>query len=58
MRHLHVRDGLVDPQTLRIDMSRYQPVGRLFANRYCRTADQFALQKNAYLDQMEQAGRT
>lgn len=58
VRHLHVRDGLVDPQTLRIDMSRYQPVGRLFANRYCRTAEQFALQKNAYLEQMERAGRT
>lgn len=58
VRHLHVRDGLVDPQTLRIDMSRYHPVGRLFANRYCRTGEQFALQKNAYLQEMEQAGRT
>jgi flavin reductase (DIM6/NTAB) family NADH-FMN oxidoreductase RutF len=57
VRHLHVRDGLVDPETLRIDMSRYQPVGRLFANRYCRTAEQFALQKNAYLEMMEQSGR-
>ncbi len=57
VRHLHVRDGLVDPETLRIDMSLYQPVGRLFANRYCRTAEQFALQKNAYLEMMEQAGR-
>jgi flavin reductase (DIM6/NTAB) family NADH-FMN oxidoreductase RutF len=57
VRHLHVRDELLDPQTLRIDMSRYQPVGRLFANRYCRTGDQFSLQKNAYLEQMEQAGR-
>lgn len=57
VRHLHVRDGLVDPQTLRIDMSRYQPVGRLFANRYCRTVEQFALEKNAYLAAMEQAGR-
>jgi flavin reductase (DIM6/NTAB) family NADH-FMN oxidoreductase RutF len=55
VRHLHVRDGLVDPQTLRIDMSLYQPVGRLFGNRYCRTGEQFALQKNAYLDRMEQA---
>lgn len=57
VRHLHVRDGLVDPATMRIDMSQYHPVGRLFANRYCRTGDQFALQKNAYLDMMEQAGR-
>jgi hypothetical protein len=57
VRHLHVRDGLVDPDTLRIDMSRYQPVGRLFANHYCHTGDHFTLQKNAYLDQMEQEGR-
>lgn len=58
VRHLHVRDGLVDPQTLRIDMNLYHPVGRLFANRYCRTGGQFSLEKNAYLEQMEQAGRT
>jgi flavin reductase (DIM6/NTAB) family NADH-FMN oxidoreductase RutF len=57
VRHLHVRDGLLDPQTLRVDMSRYQPVGRLFGNRYCRTGDPFSLEKNAYLQQMEQAGR-
>jgi flavin reductase (DIM6/NTAB) family NADH-FMN oxidoreductase RutF len=57
VRHLHVRDGLVDPDSLRIDMSRYQPVGRLFANHYCHTGDRFTLQKNAYLDQMEQEGR-
>jgi flavin reductase (DIM6/NTAB) family NADH-FMN oxidoreductase RutF len=57
VRHLHVRDGLVDPDTLRIDMSRYQPVGRLFANHYCHTGNRFTLQKNAYLDQMEQEGR-
>ena len=58
VRHLPVRDGLVDPQTLRIDMSVYQPVGRLFANHYCHTGDRFTLQKNAYLEQMEQEGRT
>jgi len=58
VRHLHVRDGLVDPQTLRVDMNLYRPVGRLFGSRYCRTGDQFSLQKNAYLEQMEQAGRT
>ena len=57
VRHLHVRDGLVDPQTLRVDMNLYRPVGRLFGNRYCRTGDQFALEKNAYLEQMERAGR-
>ena len=57
VRHMHVRDGLVDAQTLRIDMDAYRPVGRLFANRYARTRDQFALDANAYVEQMAKAGR-
>lgn len=57
VRHLHVRDGLVDPATLRVDMERYHPVGRLFANRYARTGDQFALDANEYLERMARAGR-
>ncbi len=57
VRHMHVRDGLVDAQTMRIDMDVYRPVGRLFANRYVRTRDQFALDANAYVEQMAKAGR-
>jgi flavin reductase (DIM6/NTAB) family NADH-FMN oxidoreductase RutF len=57
VRHLHVRDELVDPVTLRVHMDKYHPVGRLFANRYCRIGDQFALEKNAYLERMQKAGR-
>ena len=57
VRHLHVRDGLVDGTTLRVDMDNYHPVGRLFANRYCKTGDQFALDKNAYVERMQDAGR-
>jgi flavin reductase (DIM6/NTAB) family NADH-FMN oxidoreductase RutF len=57
VRHMHVRDELVDPQSLRVDMDKYHPVGRLFANRYCRIGDQFALEKNAYLERMQKAGR-
>lgn len=57
VRHLHVRDGLVDGASLRVNMEKYQPVGRLFANRYCKTGDQFALEKNAYLERMQNSGR-
>ena len=57
VRHLHVHDGLVDPQTLRIDMAKYHPVGRLFANRYCRISEQFELGGNAYLKNMQELGR-
>ena len=57
VRRLHVREGLIDSANLRVDMEKYQPVGRLFANRYCKTGDQFALEKNAYLERMQGAGR-
>ena len=33
------RDGLVDPKTLNIDLSAYQPIGRLTGASYCRTGD-------------------
>jgi flavin reductase (DIM6/NTAB) family NADH-FMN oxidoreductase RutF len=35
----HVRDGLWDPAAMRIDMEKYHAVGRMFADRYCRTND-------------------
>ena len=53
---LHVRDGLVDPQTLRVT-SDYAPVGRLYANMYTRTRDRVALDQNAYVEAMRRLGR-
>jgi len=41
--HVHVRDGLVDPQTRRVSEQRYQPVGRLYRTRYCTTRQRFDL---------------
>lgn len=41
--HLHARDGIIDPATLRISEDRYLPIGRLFGNRYCTTRDRFDL---------------
>lgn len=35
----HIRDGLWDPKAMRIHMDQYRPVGRMFADRYCRTND-------------------
>ena len=37
--HFHVRDELWDPMAMRVLMDKYQPVGRMFADRYCRTND-------------------
>lgn len=41
--HLHARDGIIDPVSLRISEDRYLPIGRLFGNRYCTTRDRFDL---------------
>ncbi|HZY17827.1 MAG TPA: flavin reductase family protein [Ramlibacter sp.] len=41
---MHVRDGLMDPATQRIDTDLYQPVGRLCTPFYTRTRDRFALE--------------
>ena len=35
----HIRDELWDTSTMRVHMDRYHPVGRMFADRYCRTDD-------------------
>jgi flavin reductase (DIM6/NTAB) family NADH-FMN oxidoreductase RutF len=53
---LHVRDGIVDPQTLRVAPD-YAPVGRLYANLYTRTRDRVALDQNAYVEAMRRLGR-
>lgn len=53
---LHVRDGIVDPATLRV-ADDYAPVGRLYANRYARTGDRVALDQNAYVEAMRRLGR-
>lgn len=37
--HLHVRDDVIDPATLRVRDENYFPIGRLYGNRYVRTRD-------------------
>jgi flavin reductase (DIM6/NTAB) family NADH-FMN oxidoreductase RutF len=37
--HFYIRDELWDPDAMRVQMERYHPVGRMFADRYCRTDD-------------------
>ena len=37
--NFHIRDELWDPVTMRVNMDRYHPIGRMFADRYCRTDD-------------------
>lgn len=40
---MHVRDGLLDPETHYIDTEKYNPVGRMFGHLYTRTRDHFKM---------------
>lgn len=57
--YMHVRDGLMDPDSLHVDPSRYHPVGRMFGRRYVRTSDCFELDTPTYQEWFDatQAGR-
>ena len=35
----HIRDELWNHEAMRVHMDRYHPIGRMFADRYCRTDD-------------------
>ncbi len=37
--HFYIRDELWDQAAMRVHMDRYHPIGRMFADRYCRTDD-------------------
>ena len=45
---LHVRDGVVDPDSLRVDRDAYAPIGRLFGGGYVRTRDRFEMPRISY----------
>jgi len=41
--HMHMRDDVIDPATMRIREDSFFPVGRLYGDRYCRTRERFTL---------------
>jgi flavin reductase (DIM6/NTAB) family NADH-FMN oxidoreductase RutF len=44
IKRLHAREGLIDPQTLRVNQEAFHPIGRMASpNWYCRTRDRFEL---------------
>lgn len=47
---MRARDGLIDPQTGRLDWDQYHPVGRLYANGYIRTHDRFDMAIPEFVD--------
>jgi flavin reductase (DIM6/NTAB) family NADH-FMN oxidoreductase RutF len=57
---LHVRDGIVDPSNLRVDIESYRPVARLYGNYYAGLGEVFQLVRQSYADwkaDFEKAGR-
>ena len=42
---MHVRDGLIDPNTLYLDQSKYNIVGRLYPDKYAPLRDIFDLKR-------------
>jgi flavin reductase (DIM6/NTAB) family NADH-FMN oxidoreductase RutF len=44
IKRLHAREGLIDPQTLRVNQDQFFPLGRMASPHwYCRTRDRFEL---------------
>jgi len=50
--HVHVRDGLWDPDKMRIDMTQYRPLARLFGNFYASLSEPFTHQRQSYEEWM------
>jgi hypothetical protein len=53
---IHVREGIVDPATLRIDRDAYAPIGRLFGGGYVRTRDRFDIPRLTYQQWLDRKG--
>jgi flavin reductase (DIM6/NTAB) family NADH-FMN oxidoreductase RutF len=54
---LHVRDGIVDPGNLRVDIDNYRPVARLYGNYYARLGEIFQLVRHSYPDWKAEAAK-
>jgi len=51
-----VREGIVDPATLHLDLARYRPVGRLFGHLYCRIREVFTLRRRGFAEWRAERG--
>jgi flavin reductase (DIM6/NTAB) family NADH-FMN oxidoreductase RutF len=47
---VHIRAGVVDPETLNVDYAALRPVGRLSGNGYARQHDTFELRRITYAE--------
>jgi flavin reductase (DIM6/NTAB) family NADH-FMN oxidoreductase RutF len=53
---IEVRDGVVDPQTLRVDFDAYQPIGRLAGSHYARQHDRFRMARVSFAEWSKRVG--
>lgn len=57
VKWLHVRDGIIDAHTLRRVPKTFLPIGRLYANKYCKLGEEFEYDNNQYMQVMQKMGR-
>jgi flavin reductase (DIM6/NTAB) family NADH-FMN oxidoreductase RutF len=48
--HIHVRPGIVDPERLRVDMTKYRPLARLYGNFYASLGEPFTHVRQSFED--------
>ena len=46
--HVHVRHGLWDPEKMRVDMTQYRPLARLYGNFYASLGEPFTHVRQTY----------
>ena len=46
--HVHVRSGLWDPEKMRVDMTQYRPLARLYGNFYASLGEPFTHVRQTY----------
>src|SRR5688500_4787422 len=46
--HIHVREGIIDPKKLYVDMKQYRPLARLFGNYYATLGEPFTHLRQTY----------
>lgn len=54
---MHARDGLIDPQTGRLNWDLYTPIGRLYGDHYVRTGDRFDMTIPGFADGVVQPAK-
>jgi flavin reductase (DIM6/NTAB) family NADH-FMN oxidoreductase RutF len=47
---IQVREGIVDPHTLRVNFDTYQPIGRLAGSHYTRRHDRFSMVHTSFAE--------